>query len=202
MKTVDAKGQKCPMPLILTKRALLEADPDETLEILIDNETSMKNVTRFLEEHQMRISAENLGGIYRLTVSKTGVITEQTRAEDYCELPHADPAGYIVSFQKSIRGEGSDELGSRLIHLFINTLPDIDHKPHTLVFLNSCIFLTLPDSPVLETLKKLEKEGINIWVCGACLDFFQKKEELVVGIVSNMYEIMDLMSKTPKVLYP
>ena len=202
MKIVDAKGLKCPMPLILTKRALLEIEQDETLEILIDNEISVKNVSRFLEEHHMQISTENLDGLYRLTVCKTGVIAEQTRAEEYCETSTSDPSDYIISFQKNIRGEGSDDLGSRLIQLFINTLPDIDHKPHTMVFLNSCVFLTLKDSAVLEPLKRLEGEGVRILVCGTCLDYFQKKEELAVGIVSNMYEIMSLMSDTPKVLYP
>jgi selenium metabolism protein YedF len=202
MKTVDAKGQKCPMPLILTKRALMEMEPDETLEIIIDNETSVQNVSRFLAEHQMNISTENQGGVYRLTVTKTGVITEQSRAEDYCEIPLPDPKDYVVVFGKNIQGEGSDEFGARLIQLFINTLPDIDHKPRIMVFLNTCIFLTLRDSPVLGPLAALEKAGIRILVCGTCLDYFQKKEELAIGVVSNMYEIMDHLSKASKVLYP
>ncbi len=201
MKTVDAKGLKCPMPLIMTKRALLEAGQDETLEILIDNDISVKNVSRFLEEHQMKVSTVKQGGLYRLTVSKTGVITEQTRTEEYCEVAPANASDYLVSFQKNINGE-TDELGPRLMQLFINTLPDIDHKPGTMVFLNSSIFLTLKDSPVLESLKKLEDSGVKILVCGTCLDFFGKQEELAVGIVSNMYTIMDLMSKASKVLYP
>lgn len=202
MKTVDARGLKCPMPLILTKRALLEADQDETLEILIDNETSVKNVSRFLAEHQMGIRTENRDGIYRLIVGRTGVITEETQVEEYCDIPRPDTLDYIVSFQKNIRGEGTDEMGFRLIQLFINTLPDIDHRPATMVFLNSCVFLTLLDSPVLEPLKRLESEGVKILVCGTCLDFFQKKDDLAVGIVSNMYEILDLMSRSSKVLYP
>lgn len=190
------------MPLILTKRALIGMEPDETLEILIDNETSVQNVTRFLTEHQMEVNTENQDGLFRLTVNNTGEITEQTNAEDYCEVRQPEPAEYMVAFGKNIQGEGSDEFGGRLIQLFINTLPDIDQKPRTLVFLNTCIFLTLKGSPVLEPLQKLEKEGVRILVCGTCLDFLQKKEELAVGIVSNMYEIMNLMSKSPKVLYP
>jgi selenium metabolism protein YedF len=202
MKTVDAKGLKCPMPLILTKKALLETERDETLEILIDNETSVKNVSRFLAEHQMMVNTENHGGLYRLTVSKTGVITEQADTAEYCETDRVETGDYLVCFQKNIQGEGSDELGTRLIQLFINTLPDIDRKPRTMVFLNSCIYLALLGSPVLEPLKKLEQEGVKILVCGTCLEFFQKKDELAVGMISNMYEIMDLMSRAPKVLYP
>jgi len=41
MKTVDAKGLKCPMPLILTKRALLEMDLDyEHKMLMMDAQTS------------------------------------------------------------------------------------------------------------------------------------------------------------------
>jgi selenium metabolism protein YedF len=202
MKTVDARGHKCPMPLILTKRALLEMQQDEELVILIDNETSVKNVTRFLEEHQMTPSVKVSGDTFRLTLNNRGTVTNQTKAEEYCEVPEESYGDYMVSFQKNIMGEGADELGSRLIQLFINTLVDLDRKPSVMAFLNSCIFLTLEDSPVLEPLRKLEESGVKIMVCGTCLEFFQKKEELAVGMVSNMYEIMTLMSKAPKVLYP
>lgn len=202
MKTVDAKGQKCPMPLILTKRALIDMAEDETLEILMDNEISVQNVSRFLTEHQMKIHTENQDGVYRLTVNKTGLITEQTRAEDYCAVPQPEPKDYMVVFSKNIQGPGADEFGARLIQLFIHTLPDIDHKPLTLVFLHTCVFLTLRDSPVVEILSGLEKKGVRILVCGTCLDYFQKKDQLAVGVVSNMYEIMDLLSRTSKVLYP
>jgi selenium metabolism protein YedF len=202
MKTVDARGLKCPMPLILTKRALLEAGRDESLEILIDNETSVKNVSRFLADHHMTVDVKKQGELTRLTVGITGVITEQTTTEEYCEVAQPVAGDYMVCVQKNIQGNGADELGARLIQLFINTLIDIDHKPSTLVFLNSSIFFTLMDSPILEPLKKLEAGGMKILVCGTCLDYFQKSGELAVGIVSNMYEIMDLMSKSPKVLYP
>lgn len=202
MKTVDARGLKCPMPLILTKRALLETAQDEQLEILIDNETSLKNVSRFLADHQMVTGVEFHDGMYTLIVNNTGMITEQSRAEEYCEAPVRVPSDYMVCIQKSILGAGADDLGSRLIQLFINTLPDINDQPSTLVFLNSSIYFTLMDSPVLEPLRKLEAAGVRILVCGTCLDFFGKKEELAVGMVSNMYEIMDLMAKSPKVLYP
>ena len=202
MKTVDAKGLKCPMPLILTKRALVEMEENELLEIVIDNETSYKNVSRFLAEHQMTVRPENRDGIYRLTVSKTGKISEETRAEDYCEVPEAAGDGYVVCVSKNIVGDGADELGYRLIQLFINTLPDIDRKPETIVFLNSSIYLVLKDSPVLEPLAQLEKQGVEILVCGTCLEFLQKKEELGIGLISNMYTILDKMSKAPKVLYP
>jgi selenium metabolism protein YedF len=208
MKTIDARGLKCPMPLILTKRALLEIQQDENLEILIDNETSLANVSRFLKDHGMRMSNVQEGGVYRMTVRKAGdgsrelgVWSRELGVEEYCEVSKEEAGDYVVCVQKNIQGDGADEMGARLAQLFINTLPDLDRKPSAMVFLNSSVFFTLKDSPVLEPLRKLEEVGVQILVCGTCLDVFQKKDELAVGLVSNMYEILDRMVKASKVLY-
>lgn len=202
MKTVDAQGKICPMPLIMTKKALSEISENETLEILIDNETSVKNVSRFLEEHNMNIFTEKHGNVFRIVVNKTGTIPEETKAKDYCETLVKDAPDYVIAVQKNKLGHGDDDLGSLLIKGFINTLPEIDKKPATMVFLNAGIFLALKDSPVLEALKKLENEKVKILVCGTCLDYYKKKDELGVGSVSNMYDILGIMSKAGKVLYP
>jgi selenium metabolism protein YedF len=202
MKTIDAKGQLCPMPLIMTKKALSEMVGNETLEILIDNDTSVKNVSRFLSEHQMTVNIEKQGQVYRLLVTKTGTIPEAVKAEDYCETTSGNKGGYIIAFQQNELGKGHVELGELLIKGFINTLPELDKKPASLVFMNTGIFLALKDSPVLGSLKKLEQAGVNILVCGTCLDYFGKKQELGAGIVSNMYDILDKLSQASKVLYP
>ncbi len=202
MKTVDARGQLCPKPLIMVKRALGEIAGNESLEILIDNETSVKNVSRFLDEHQIKVHTEKKGETYRLLLSKTGEIPATTKAEDYCDDPAPVKADYVIAFQKNTLGQGVEELGRLLIKGFINTLPELDKKPGTLVFLNTGIFLALKESPVLESLKRLEKDGTKILVCGTCLDYYQKKDELAAGIISNMYDILDELSRAGKVLYP
>jgi len=202
MRIVDARGQSCPIPLIMTKKALNQLPEGEALEILIDNETSAKNVSRFLEEHNMKPSAETEGKTIRLIIGQTAPIPTQTRAEDYCETPAPASVDFVIAFQKNTLGQGDDELGRLLIKGFINSLPEIDRKPSALVFLNSGIFLALQDSAVIESLSKLEKSGIKLLVCGTCLDYYHKKSELGVGVVSNMYEILDLLSQAPKVLYP
>jgi selenium metabolism protein YedF len=201
MRTIDARGKTCPVPLIMTKKGLAEAAPDETLVILLDNETSCGNVTRFLEDHAMVVHTQKEGLNITLTVHKTGTIPEQTNPASWC-TPSPAGIGYMIAIQQNGMGQGDDDLGKLLIKGFINTLPDIDLKPQTLVFLNSGIFLALNDSPVVDALTKLEQTGVKILVCGTCLDFFQRKNELAVGVVSNMYDILEAMSKTGKVIYP
>ncbi len=44
-KTLDARGQSCPIPVVLTKKAL-DKKPNE-LNVIVDNAAAKENVTRF-----------------------------------------------------------------------------------------------------------------------------------------------------------
>ncbi|MBE0637269.1 MAG: sulfurtransferase-like selenium metabolism protein YedF [Bacteroidales bacterium] len=202
MKTIDAKGKLCPTPLIMTKKALNEIAGDESLEVLIDNETSMKNVTRFLEDNGMKVLAEKKENVFHLFVNKTGVIPDSAKVEDYCEVDLSKTSNLVIGIQRNRLGDGAEELGTLLIKAFINTLPETTVKPKTLVFLNSGIFLAISDSPVLDSLRKLENTGTEILVCGTCLDYYQKKAELSVGKISNMYDILERLGQASHVIYP
>ncbi|RPH32625.1 MAG: sulfurtransferase-like selenium metabolism protein YedF [Bacteroidales bacterium] len=202
MKTVDAKGKLCPLPLIMTKKALNEIADNETLEILIDNETSMKNVTRFLADHGMNAHVEKKGNVFQLLVNKTGVVPESAAVGEYCEVENPIKSNLVIAFQRNRLGEGAEELGNILIKAFVNTLPEVTLKPKTLIFLNSGIFLALKDSLVLDSLKKMEENGVEVLVCGTCLDYYKKKEDLGVGKISNMYDILERLTKANSVVYP
>jgi len=202
MKTVDAKGKLCPVPLIMTKKALNEMGEKETLKILVDNATSAKNVKRFLEDNGMEVHEVKNGNVHELIVNKSGNVQADSNAEDYCEAEGTRIGKYIIAIQRDRLGDGDEELGKILIRAFVNTLPENTLRPATIIFLNSGIFLALNDSPVLESLKKLEQSGVEILACGTCLDFYHKKEELAVGKISNMYEILEKLSIADKVLYP
>jgi selenium metabolism protein YedF len=202
MKTLDAKGQLCPKPLIMTKKALADMAENELLEILIDNEISMKNVLRFLTDNEFNPKVEQQGKVYHLFVSKTGEIPVSVSVEEYCEVELPQKSNYVVAFQRNWLGDGAEELGKILIKAFVNTLPEATKKPNALVFLNSGIFLALTDSLVLDSLKKLEDKGVRILVCGTCLDYYGKKSDIAVGQISNMYDILEVLSGAGNVVYP
>jgi selenium metabolism protein YedF len=202
MRTVDAKGELCPKPLIMTKKALGEMGDNETLEVLIDNETSMKNVTRFLTDNGFTPSVRSDGNVFHVLVNKTGEMPESAPVEDYCEIDLPQKSNYVVAFQRDKLGDGAEELGKILIKAFINTLPEATNQPKSLVFLNAGIFLALNNSPVIESLVKLENSGVKIFVCGTCLDYYGEKPNVGVGIVSNMYDILEQLSSAGSVVYP
>jgi selenium metabolism protein YedF len=201
MKTIDVQGKLCPVPLIMTKKALATLEENEVMKVILDNETSMHNVIHFLKEYQMQVKKEEKNGIFTLFVSKTGEIPADAEVDKYCSIPEKDIADYVFMVKRNRMGDGADELGEILIKACINTLPELESKPKKIIFLNSGIFLSLQDSPVLDALKKMEESGIEILVCGTCLDYYNKKEVLGVGRVSNMYDILDSMATATKVVF-
>ena len=71
-----------------------------------------------------------------------------------------------------------------------------------MIFYNEGIFLTTNEGDILNDLKYLESQGVDIVSCGTCLDFFNRKELLQVGAVTNMYDIVERMEKAEKVIKP
>ena len=59
-------------------------------------------------------------------------------------------------------------------------------------------FLATEGSEVIDDLKRIEEKGAKIMTCGACLDFYDRKEKLLVGEVTNMYVIYDTLSKADR----
>ena len=87
-------------------------------------------------------------------------------------------------------GQGADKLGALLLQGAVKTLGKLDIQPDTLLFLNSGVKLCCEGSPLLKDLATYEKSGTRILCCGTCLDFYNLKESLVVGKMSNMLEIL------------
>ena len=202
MKTIDAKGKLCPQPLIMTKKALMSMDENETLQIFLDNESSKFNVTKYLSDNNMEVEVYLDGKIYELLVVKKGGTIEKSTPEDYCEIPTVNNDQYIVCVKTGKMGEGDDDLGKLLMKGFFNTLPDMDKLPTSIIFVNGGIFLTLKKSPVLDALKDLEEKGVEILVCGTCLEYYKKMDDIEVGRVSNMLDILERIVNAGKILNP
>lgn len=204
MKIVDAQGQPCPRPLILTKKALANIADNETLEVLMDNEISVKNVTRFLTDNGFSPVVRTEGKVFHLFVNKTGSISQNAPVSEYCDVctPAPKSTDYVISIQRDTFGDGAEELGKMLLKAFINTLPEASYLPKTIIFINSGILLVTKYSPVIDALTKLQEQGVNILVCGTCVDYYDQNNNIAVGEISNMYVIIEHLSSASKVIYP
>ena len=69
-------------------------------------------------------------------------------------------------------GHGDDELGEKLILSFLEKLKEMGDELWRLVFVNTGVKLSIEGSEVFPVIQELEKEGIQILVCGTCLTHF------------------------------
>jgi selenium metabolism protein YedF len=172
----------------------------------VGDEIAQANVTRLATKEGYDVSSETADDHIRLT------LTLQEGLE--CQIPAADaqsPAANTTSTKKSphivyisstCMGSGSDELGEVLMRNFIFTLGEVTPLPHKILFVNSGVRLTCSGSQVLEALQKLEQQGVQIFSCGLCLEFFDLKEQLKVGAISNMLETIEAMTEADKIIQP
>ena len=201
--TVDAMGDACPIPVIKTKKALDEAGENAEIEVLVDNETALKNVTKMAESTGAEVTGEKIAeGQYRVLI-RSGNADGAQAEEPACACGKESVSGdTIVVVSSDKMGEGADELGHILMKSFIFAVTQLETLPAKMVFYNGGAKLTVEGSPALEDLKSLEEQGVEIMTCGTCLDYYGLKEKLAVGTVTNMYSIVETMQEAGRVIRP
>jgi tRNA 2-thiouridine synthesizing protein A len=196
MKTIDCRGLSCPQPVIETKK-VLEGMKEGIIEVIVDNVAAKENVSRFASNQGCQVESVEEGRNFHLTITK-GDVKRDAEPIKTSDLKKEE----VLLITADQIGMGSEELGRTLMKAFINTLIEIAPKPGMIIFMNSAVKLAIEGSPVLESLVKLEKVGVNLLVCGTCLNYFEVKDKLKAGKVSNMYEIAEQMFRAEKVVSP
>lgn len=201
MITVNAMGDNCPIPVIKTKKAMQALSGPETIEVLVDNEIAVQNVTKMASSGGGRVTSEKLGDKeYKITIVMEGALAAAEEEDASCIPDMRDHMVVVVSSDRM--GTGNDELGKVLIKGFIFAVTQLDTLPKTMLFYNGGATLTCEGSDSLEDLKSLEAQGVEIMTCGTCLDYYGLKEKLAVGTVTNMYSIVEKMAGAGKIVKP
>ena len=60
MKKVDARGDACPIPVVKAKHAIEELSGAGQVEVLVDNEIAVQNLTKMAEQKGYQSSAKRL----------------------------------------------------------------------------------------------------------------------------------------------
>jgi len=181
----------CPMPVVTVKRALEEAS-GESVKVLLDEGAPRENVARFAASRGFQVEEALEGEGYAMLIS--GASRESTSTQ-------SEKGGQSVFLIASdCLGDGQEELGRLLMKNFIITMLDLSEIPERMLFLNRGIFLTTEGSEVIEALEKLANRGVEILSCGVCLDFFNRREKLCTGSVTNMFTIAESMLRAGSVI--
>lgn len=197
---VDARGQLCPKPLILTRQALKDNIVGAQIVVLVDNETSCQNVERFLRDNGMtpHISADGSEFILRFTKHAPELAAPD--AESYCCSTPAADASYVISLASETVGRGPAELGAILMQGLMGTLKEASPLPSHVVLYSSGVLLAVDGSPCVDALRDLEQRGVKVLICGTCVDYYQKKPDVHVGTISNMLTILEVLTRAGKII--
>jgi selenium metabolism protein YedF len=205
--TIDARGLSCPQPVLLAKKAIAE---NEEVIVLVDNEIAVENIRRLAVKTACGFSVtERDGGVREIVLVRTGAVgqspvdTGTGAAELTCAVQPGKETGPVVVILSDNRmGRGDDVLGDILIRGFIHTLLQLKPLPETIICYNAGVKLAVKDSAVLDDLQQLEQAGVDILVCGTCVNYFGLGDQVAAGHISNMYDIAETMAGAARLLRP
>jgi len=195
---IDCRGLACPQPVLETKKALEAPGAGEIL-VVVDNPGSKENVRRFAESQGHQVSITEEKGVFELRIQKGKGKSESVEGKPEGIQGSLSP-DLVVFIDTDSLGRGSEELGRILMRSFLQTLEQSEVHPQKVILINSGVKLACEGSEVLEDLQELSAKGTKILSCGTCLDFFGMKKKLLVGRVSNMYEILNSLAGAGKVI--
>lgn len=200
MKIIDTRGTLCPQPLIMTRKAIREAFAGEELQILTDNEMACGNLNDYLTEMKLPFRCEQTPEMTVFRVEISEIKQSEPVASDICVPPASK--NYVVVIKCECMGDGDVELGKLLMRAFINSLLESTQLPTAVILYNGGIHLALKDTDTARTLEKLNEKGVRIICCGTCVEYYEVKDRLAIGQVSNMYAITEMLVNAGHIIYP
>ncbi|PLX38870.1 MAG: sulfurtransferase-like selenium metabolism protein YedF [Deltaproteobacteria bacterium] len=190
MTIIDCNNLACPEPVLKTKNAL-DSIEEGVITVIVDNLAAKENVSRFAKAQGCTVSAKAAGEGWELTIAKGYS----------CELPEMMPEGApgVAKLPTAILilsdKMGADpKLGEVLMRAFLSTLSKASLPPAKVLFMNSGVLLTAAGSEAIEDIQALVDQGVEVLSCGTCLDFFDKKDALKVGTVTNMFDTVETLT--------
>ena len=183
--TVNAMGDQCPIPVVKTMKALAAMTEPGTVEVHVDYEVPVQNLTRFAAGRGLPVSSEKLEEKHYVVRME---VADPAAASAKEETPGCMPdlrGDTVIAIASECMGNGDDQLGATLMKGFISGAK-----------------LTAEGAPTIEDLKSMEAQGVEILTCGTCANFFGLEGKQAVGSVTNMYTIVEKLTAADKVIRP
>lgn len=207
MITVDAMGKQCPVPLIMTKNEISKKGEGEYL-VLVDNEIAVQNLEKMARQFGFDYSFQKVDDEkfeVKLNVSDASVVNASEIEDNEASVSGGkavSPENTVVVYKSNHMGHGDDDLGSVLVKGSMFAFTQLPNPPKTFIFYNSGVKLVCKGSDNIEDLKSLAAAGVKIFACGTCLNHYGLQDDLEIGDVTNMYDIIEMLNNAGKVLIP
>lgn len=216
---VNALGDTCPIPVVKAKNAIRDLGGSGQVEVLVDNEIAVQNLTKMANQKGYGVSSQKLEEQKYCVVMTISAASETAAAQGSVTpegggMPPLETEQNAVTCTPDLRrnmvvvissdtmGNGDETLGRILMKGFIFALTQQDVLPSTILFYNGGARLTCEEAPTLEDLRSLEAQGVEILTCGTCLNHYGLTEKLSVGGVTNMYVIVEKMTQAGLLVRP
>ena len=106
----------------------------------------------------------------------------------------------VLLFTRNGMGHAPTELQQNLVVKFLSLTLESGDYPARIVFYTEGVRLACQGSPVIDLLRNLEVAGVELVLCKTCLDYFGLGEQVAVGTVGGMADILETLQKAPKVI--
>jgi sulfur relay (sulfurtransferase) complex TusBCD TusD component (DsrE family) len=106
----------------------------------------------------------------------------------------------VVLITANGMGKGPQDLQQKLFAKYLDMLIQQNEFPAAICFYTEGVYLVTAGSPVIQKLARLEAQGVRLIVCSTCLEYFSLTENVRVGIIGTMGDILEAQWKAEKVI--
>ena len=206
MIKVNALGDACPIPVVKTKNAIRELGSSGVVEVSVDNEIAVQNLNKMAKQKNYEFSYEKTSDTeYIVTIGINSDSKTDTNTVSKISGTQKDEISLketVVVIDSDKMGDGDEEFSKTLLKGFIYALSSQDIPPAKIIFYNTGVKMTTQGSESIEDLKVLANAGAKIYSCGACLNNYGLTEKLLIGEVTNMYDIAGYLLNADLVVRP
>jgi hypothetical protein len=97
-------------------------------------------------------------------------------------------------------GQAEEPLRMKLIGTYLRLLEENQMLPGAMGFYGAGVKLVVDGSPVLEQLRRLESLGAHLIISQTCLNFYGLVDQVRVGIIGGMPDILSAQWAAAKVI--
>jgi hypothetical protein len=106
----------------------------------------------------------------------------------------------VILISNNGMGHANESLQQTLITKYLELLLSNGELPAAICFYTNGVELAVEGSPVLAQLQALERAGVRLILCSTCLEYFGQTDNVRVGIVGGMGDILEAQMKADKVI--
>ncbi|MCC6189522.1 MAG: DsrE family protein [Anaerolineales bacterium] len=109
-------------------------------------------------------------------------------------------ASIVILINRNGMGEADPALQQKLLQTYLALLIESPSLPAVIAFYGEGVRLVTGESPVLAPLRSLEAKGVRLVACSTCLNYYNLLDQVQVGIVGGMPDIIEAQWRAGKVI--